>query len=124
MQVEERLRFYDDGVAPRKNATVMAEAMEQFKEAGGADAMEEGDVEMAEPEPVQDKPKKKKKKRSVSVRFPQAQLSAQLSALHPFCSHDLRLPANAVSACSAVENVIEVSLTTSEVCAGSGGHCC
>lgn len=65
--MEERLRFYDDGVAPRKNATVMAEAMEKFKEAGGADAMEEGDAEMAEPEekaePVE-KPRKKKKKRS------------------------------------------------------------
>lgn len=58
------MRFYDDGVAPRKNATVMAEAMEQYKEAGGADAMDEDDAEMAEPEPVEEKPKKKKKKRS------------------------------------------------------------
>jgi nucleolar protein 56 len=64
VQVEERLRFYDDGVAPRKNATAMAEAMEKFKGAGGADALQDEDAEMAEPEPVVEKPKKKKKKRS------------------------------------------------------------
>ncbi|KAF8073028.1 NOP56 [Scenedesmus sp. PABB004] len=30
-QVEERLRFYEDGVAPRKNLAVMQEAMDKFK---------------------------------------------------------------------------------------------
>eukprot|EP00879_Flechtneria_rotunda_P003302 GHRR01003527.1.p1 GENE.GHRR01003527.1~~GHRR01003527.1.p1 ORF type:complete len:501 (+),score=194.82 GHRR01003527.1:494-1996(+) len=30
-QVEERLRFYEEGVAPRKNLAVMQEAMEKFK---------------------------------------------------------------------------------------------
>jgi nucleolar protein 56 len=62
-QVEERLRFYDDGVAPRKNATVMAEALEKFNEAHKADdAMDAAD---AEPE---DQTAKKKKKKRVSVR--------------------------------------------------------
>ena len=32
-QVEERLRFYEDGVAPQKNAAVMEAAMAEFKEA-------------------------------------------------------------------------------------------
>lgn len=68
MQVEERLRFYDDGVAPRKNATVMGEAMENFKEAGGAADLRNGDEDMADPEPVEEKPKKKKKKKRTSVR--------------------------------------------------------
>jgi nucleolar protein 56 len=81
VQVEERLRFYDDGVAPRKNATVMAQAMDKVNEAGVADAlrepdaevaepdaeMAEPDAEMAEPEPVVEKPKKKKKKKRASV---------------------------------------------------------
>lgn len=51
-QVEERLRFYEDGVAPRKNITVMQEALEKFK------------GQLADEEVVlDDKPKKKKKKR-------------------------------------------------------------
>ena len=48
-QVEERLRFYEDGTAPRKNVTVMKEAM--------------GDLEDLAPEtPSSDKKKEKKKK--------------------------------------------------------------
>merc|ERR1711904_365292 len=47
-QVEERLRFYEDGTAPRKNVTVMKEAM--------------GDLEDLAPEtPSSDKKKEKKK---------------------------------------------------------------
>merc|ERR1739848_354670 len=46
-QVEERLRFYEDGTAPRKNVTVMQEAM--------------GDLEDLAPEtPSSDKKKEKK----------------------------------------------------------------
>lgn len=56
MKVEERLRFYDDGVAPRKNATVMAEAIEKTK-------AESGDADV---EPMS-KPQKKSKKKRVSV---------------------------------------------------------
>jgi hypothetical protein len=41
LQVEERLRFYEEGVAPRKNASVMAEAMAQFKSDQGPAAEEE-----------------------------------------------------------------------------------
>jgi nucleolar protein 56 len=36
LQVEERLRFYDEGVAPRKNATVMAEAATLSRDAAGS----------------------------------------------------------------------------------------
>lgn len=44
-QVEERLRFYDEGVAPRKNATVMAEAVTLFKDAlSDDDAMDADQV--------------------------------------------------------------------------------
>ena len=57
--MEERLRFYEDGVAPRKNATVMAEAMEKFKETAGDDDDEE-------PKPKKAKKDKKKKR---AVRF-------------------------------------------------------
>lgn len=61
VQVEERLRFYDDGVAPRKNATVMAEAMEKSK-------VELGDADGGCVEEVPETKKKSKKKRA-SVRL-------------------------------------------------------
>ena len=56
VQVEERLRFYDDGVAPRKNATVMAEAMEKSK----AELGDAADVD----EPAENIEKKARKKRA------------------------------------------------------------
>eukprot|EP00892_Ulva_mutabilis_P009833 jgi/Ulvmu1/7221/UM035_0007.1 len=76
-QVEERLRFYDDGVAPRKNATVMAEAMQQSK-TDVQDALSEDELPAAGPSKKLRKkraseasdiseaaePKKKKKKKS------------------------------------------------------------
>lgn len=37
-QVEERLRFYEEGIAPRKNADVMHEVMTSLGEAGAGDA--------------------------------------------------------------------------------------
>ena len=37
-QVEERLRFYEEGVAPRKNLVVMAEALETVKKQMGEEA--------------------------------------------------------------------------------------
>eukprot|EP00180_Rhodochaete_pulchella_P004702 Plantae.Rhodophyta-Rhodochaete_pulchella.ctg935.p1 GENE.Plantae.Rhodophyta-Rhodochaete_pulchella.ctg935~~Plantae.Rhodophyta-Rhodochaete_pulchella.ctg935.p1 ORF type:complete len:503 (-),score=115.66 Plantae.Rhodophyta-Rhodochaete_pulchella.ctg935:1297-2757(-) len=40
-QVEERLRFYDTGAAPRKNLDVMKEAIAEAKAALGEDAMDE-----------------------------------------------------------------------------------
>mmetsp|Transcript_17180 Transcript_17180/g.44988 ORF Transcript_17180/g.44988 Transcript_17180/m.44988 type:complete len:485 (+) Transcript_17180:236-1690(+) len=77
-QVEERLRFYEDGVAPRKNISVMHEALEKLKEEGGAEgaAAEDGEKKKKkkdkkkkreqadeEEQPVtEEKPKKKKKK--------------------------------------------------------------
>lgn len=42
-QVEERLRFYEEGVAPRKNLTVMGEAIAAVKkQMAGEDAEEDG----------------------------------------------------------------------------------
>ncbi len=35
MQVEERLRFYEDGVAPTKNLTAMQDALRTIAEAAG-----------------------------------------------------------------------------------------
>ncbi|GFH06734.1 nucleolar protein, component of C/D snoRNPs, partial [Haematococcus lacustris] len=62
-QVEERLRFYEEGVAPRKNAAVMAEALAKLKEEAGAGAGAPG-VVADEPNGVApSKEKKKKKKR-------------------------------------------------------------
>jgi hypothetical protein len=42
MQVEERLRFYEEGVAPRKNLDMMAEALAKVKEQLGGEAKEDG----------------------------------------------------------------------------------
>ena len=53
-QVEERLRFYEDGVAPRKNIDMMGEALAKVKEQLGAEGKE------AAPK----KEKKKDKKRA------------------------------------------------------------
>ena len=55
-QVEERLRFYEEGVAPRKNAEVMHEAMETIGEPEKTAASEE------EPTKKKDKKEKKEKK--------------------------------------------------------------
>lgn len=82
-QVEERLRFYEEGVAPRKNVNVMQEAMAKLKTDLG-DAAGDGDQEdkaekkkekkdkkkkrdaqaaEAEEQPVAEQPEKKKKKK-------------------------------------------------------------
>lgn len=76
-QVEERLKFYESGAAPRKNMDVMKEAIMEVKVEGGDD--DDGDVEVVDDEvevvePVSVKieeekdsnlkPKKKKKKSS------------------------------------------------------------
>eukprot|EP01116_Phalansterium_solitarium_P014206 TRINITY_DN31765_c0_g1_i1.p1 TRINITY_DN31765_c0_g1~~TRINITY_DN31765_c0_g1_i1.p1 ORF type:complete len:481 (-),score=168.80 TRINITY_DN31765_c0_g1_i1:290-1732(-) len=75
-QVEERLQFYDSGVAPRKNVDVMHEAFEEVESAKAAAAGEKkkkkkskraSEAPVAE-EPVEEavaeEPKKKKKKKS------------------------------------------------------------
>jgi nucleolar protein 56 len=54
-QVEERLRFYEDGVAPRKNLDVMHEAMGAL---AGADALTEGDAAAAGGKKKKDKKRK------------------------------------------------------------------
>ncbi|EFJ45369.1 hypothetical protein VOLCADRAFT_105910 [Volvox carteri f. nagariensis] len=87
-QVEERLRFYEEGVAPRKNANVMGEAMEVLKtqlateEEDGAEKKKKKDKkekrkreasEPAEDVPAEDgvkEEKKKKKKKSVAEAEP------------------------------------------------------
>merc|ERR1740133_470015 len=50
-QVEERLAFYSDGKAPRKNIDVMKEVKKQLEE-----------EEAGNPEAAEEKPKKKEKK--------------------------------------------------------------
>jgi hypothetical protein len=81
--VEERLRFYDDGVAPRKNATVMAEAVTLFNDAAGDDddmdaadvlagvppgLLPDGEGAAADGAKQKKKNKKKKSKERESVR--------------------------------------------------------
>lgn len=61
-QVEERLRFYEEGVAPRKNMTVMNEVLEQIK----ADVVVEDQAEEEVEDGTKEK-KKKKKKRSAEA---------------------------------------------------------
>lgn len=57
-QVEERLRFYEEGVAPTKNLDAMQAALKSVRD--------QGDVENAAPLVSAEKPKKKKKKRSAA----------------------------------------------------------
>ena len=59
-QVEERLRFYEEGVAPRKNADVMHEVVTAL---GGGSAA-------ADPETPSKKQKKDKKKRKAESDTP------------------------------------------------------
>eukprot|EP00195_Chlamydomonas_chlamydogama_P010551 CAMPEP_0202900590 /NCGR_PEP_ID=MMETSP1392-20130828/11922_1 /ASSEMBLY_ACC=CAM_ASM_000868 /TAXON_ID=225041 /ORGANISM="Chlamydomonas chlamydogama, Strain SAG 11-48b" /LENGTH=495 /DNA_ID=CAMNT_0049587007 /DNA_START=183 /DNA_END=1670 /DNA_ORIENTATION=- len=73
-QVEERLRFYEEGVAPRKNVDVMAEALAKLKDSGEGEAAAGGKKdkkdkkkkraaeEEEEEEPAAKKDKKEKKK--------------------------------------------------------------
>lgn len=56
-QVEERLRFYEDGTAPRKNIAVMKDAIKEFGNVDG------GDVAMADALGEGDTPSKKEKKK-------------------------------------------------------------
>ncbi|TPX67336.1 hypothetical protein SpCBS45565_g03875 [Spizellomyces sp. 'palustris'] len=56
-QVEERLRFYEEGVTPRKNAEVMQKAL---AEVGMADLMEVDAAEESEEEGEPETPKKRK----------------------------------------------------------------
>lgn len=56
-QVEERLRFYEEGTAPRKNVEVMQEALAKAKAEGAMNGVEEE-------APKKDKKEKKKKKRA------------------------------------------------------------
>lgn len=58
-QVEERLRFYDEGIAPSKNITAMQEAIATLGAAGKVDDMDLDEVETADK-----KAKKTKKKRA------------------------------------------------------------
>ena len=58
-QVEERLKFYETGAAPRKNIDVMAEVAKELK-AGNVD--DDEDMEDATPKKKKDKKKEKKRK--------------------------------------------------------------
>eukprot|EP00882_Tetradesmus_deserticola_P028198 GHRQ01031398.1.p1 GENE.GHRQ01031398.1~~GHRQ01031398.1.p1 ORF type:complete len:190 (+),score=99.04 GHRQ01031398.1:150-719(+) len=56
-QVEERLRFYEEGVAPRKNLAVMQEAMDKFKT-----QLADEEVVLDDDKAAKKKDKKKKKR--------------------------------------------------------------
>mmetsp|Transcript_21773 Transcript_21773/g.61981 ORF Transcript_21773/g.61981 Transcript_21773/m.61981 type:complete len:543 (-) Transcript_21773:82-1710(-) len=57
-QVEERLKFYETGAAPRRNVDVMAEVAKQLK----VDDDDDGDEDMKDAEEEKEKKKKDKKK--------------------------------------------------------------
>jgi nucleolar protein 56 len=61
-QVEERLKFYETGAAPRRNIDVMEEVAKELKAGKG-----EVDVEMEEPSTDKKKKKKDKKRKSMEV---------------------------------------------------------
>lgn len=67
-QVEERLKFYETGAAPRKNIDVMAEVARELK-AGAVD----DDEDMEEVTPKKKKDKKKEKKRKVDLEEDEAE---------------------------------------------------
>lgn len=64
-QVEERLRFYEEGVAPRKNMDMMQEALTKVKEQLGAESKEE-----------ESNKKDKKKKKRAAEEEPQEEAAA------------------------------------------------
>ena len=69
-QVEERLKFYETGAAPRKNIDVMQEVARELKAAEDVemdDADEEEEEAAETPKPKKDKKKKKKRKSDVSA---------------------------------------------------------
>ena len=68
-QVEERLKFYETGAAPRKNIDVMQEVARELKAAEDVE-MDDADEEeeaVETPKPKKDKKKKKKRKSDVSA---------------------------------------------------------
>ncbi|KAL6765680.1 nucleolar protein, component of C/D snoRNPs [Haematococcus lacustris] len=86
-QVEERLRFYEEGVAPRKNAAVMAEALAKLKEEAGAGAGAPGAV-ADEPNGVA--PSKEKKVFCVRLRR-RRRSGTRRKLPHPLPQHQQRL---------------------------------
>ena len=62
-QVEERLKFYETGAAPRRNVDVMQEVARQLKVDGGDDDDDDAEMEEAVTPKAKDKKKKKEKKR-------------------------------------------------------------
>lgn len=69
-QVEERLEFYDKGIAPRKNIDVMKDAIKNAEENGNRDEARADETDMTDavpgPREVGDKKDKKKKKKKHS----------------------------------------------------------
>jgi len=51
-QVEERLEFYDKGIAPRKNIDVMKDAIKSVEENGNGVEAKPSDMEMTDAEPA------------------------------------------------------------------------
>jgi len=77
-QVEERLRFYETGAAPRKNVDVMEEVARGLKAKSGADEGD-NDVEMEDMEKKK-KDKKKKRKAEDGVEEPTSEKKQKKSA--------------------------------------------
>lgn len=52
-QVEERLEFYDKGIAPRKNIDVMKDAIKNAEENSNGAEAKPSDMEMTDAEPAE-----------------------------------------------------------------------
>lgn len=63
-QVEERLKFYETGAAPRKNIDVMQDVAKELKAAKGEDLSDDDEIMTEKETPKSKKDKKKKDKKS------------------------------------------------------------
>ncbi|KAI8913277.1 hypothetical protein EDD86DRAFT_200144 [Gorgonomyces haynaldii] len=87
-QVEERLKFYEDGVTPRKNADVMAEALKKYgldidieeEEDDAMDVDTPAKRKAEEPEEAEEADKKKKKKKEKKDKSPEKSVKEEPSA--------------------------------------------
>ena len=79
-QVEERLKFYETGAAPRKNIDVMTEVAKELKAARGDDLDDDDDDDMAEVKtPKSKKDKKSDKKRKGKDDFVDEEIEVKSS---------------------------------------------
>jgi len=75
-QVEDRLRFYEDGIVPAKNIDVMKQVIQELGGGGLGDLLEDAlDGEESEEEPTKQKEKKKSKKSEKKRKREEAEAS-------------------------------------------------